>query len=180
MEVCSWDWGAIASFIGAGATIYAAHIALHISNQWSLQKKREKLSSFCDLTNSNLSKLNIKINDLHENFSVFPVKNITQNIEDRLLLGMFNNIKKSFNDLKIELEVIGEKTRSQTIKNKIDLIENLIQEHSDIYICIISKDKTNIDHRNELDDKISDFDVNFENFKIDVSKVLINYIFYET
>lgn len=40
----SLDWSAIGSFVGAGATIYAAHIALSISNQWRTQKRSEIVS----------------------------------------------------------------------------------------------------------------------------------------
>lgn len=40
----SWDWSVIGSFVGAGATIYAAHIALSISNQWRTQKRSEIVS----------------------------------------------------------------------------------------------------------------------------------------
>lgn len=38
MEVCSWDWGAIATFTGVGAAIW-------ISNQWRDQKGSDVLSS---------------------------------------------------------------------------------------------------------------------------------------
>lgn len=45
MEVCSWDWGAIAGFTGAGATIIAAIVAWNISEKWRDQKGDEILSN---------------------------------------------------------------------------------------------------------------------------------------
>jgi len=45
MDVCSWDWGAIAGFFGAGATLGTAVIALYISNQWRTQKGSEVIAN---------------------------------------------------------------------------------------------------------------------------------------
>lgn len=41
MDVCSWNWGVIANFAGAIATIGTGAIALYISNQWRKQKGSE-------------------------------------------------------------------------------------------------------------------------------------------
>ena len=56
MEVCSWDWGAIGSFLGAGATLYAACIALSISNEWRNEKGSEVVANECKLILLELNK----------------------------------------------------------------------------------------------------------------------------
>ena len=49
MDVCSWDWGAIGSFVGAGATLIGAGIASFvawcISKQWKNQKGTEVIAN---------------------------------------------------------------------------------------------------------------------------------------
>lgn len=45
MDVCSLDWGAIAGFAGAVATIGTGAIALYISNQWRKQKGSEVVAN---------------------------------------------------------------------------------------------------------------------------------------
>lgn len=42
MEVCSWDWGAIATFIGAGIASITAWL---ISKQWRDQKGSEVIAN---------------------------------------------------------------------------------------------------------------------------------------
>ena len=41
MEVCNWNWGAIASFVSAGFTGIAAVVAWKISEKWNNQKGSE-------------------------------------------------------------------------------------------------------------------------------------------
>lgn len=52
MEVCSWDWGAIATFVGAG-------VALYISCQWKNQKGSEVIANEAKEYIYNLSKLEL-------------------------------------------------------------------------------------------------------------------------
>jgi|26BtaG_2_1085354.scaffolds.fasta_scaffold27723_2 hypothetical protein len=45
MQVCNWNWGAIAGFTGAAATLVAGIIALYISSKWREEKNSEILSN---------------------------------------------------------------------------------------------------------------------------------------
>lgn len=54
MEVCSWDWGAIATFTGAGVTILVAIVAYWI---WLKQKGKEVIANEAKEYIYNLSKL---------------------------------------------------------------------------------------------------------------------------
>lgn len=45
MNICDWDWGVIAGFSGAIATLLTGFIALYISSQWKQQKRSEILSN---------------------------------------------------------------------------------------------------------------------------------------
>ena len=45
MNVYNWDWGVIAGFSGAIATLSTGFIALLISSQWRKQKRSEIISN---------------------------------------------------------------------------------------------------------------------------------------
>jgi len=45
MNICNWDWGVIAGFAGAIATLSTGVIALLISSQWRKQKRSEIMSN---------------------------------------------------------------------------------------------------------------------------------------
>lgn len=45
MDIYNWDWGIIAGFINAIATLVTGLIALYISSQWKKQKRSEILSN---------------------------------------------------------------------------------------------------------------------------------------
>ena len=47
MEICSWDWGAIATFTASG-------MALIISHQWRIQKRSERSSEIAKETYKSL------------------------------------------------------------------------------------------------------------------------------
>lgn len=53
MEVCNWDWGAIATLIGAGI---ASTTAWCISNEWRNQKGSEVIANECKLILLDLNK----------------------------------------------------------------------------------------------------------------------------
>lgn len=58
MDVCSWDWGAIATFIGAG-------VALFISWQWKQQKASEVIANEAKKYIVNLSILQSLQSEIH-------------------------------------------------------------------------------------------------------------------
>lgn len=45
MQVCNWNWAAIAGFTGAATTLIAGIIALYISSKWREEKNSELLSN---------------------------------------------------------------------------------------------------------------------------------------
>ena len=60
MNVCSWDWGAIAGFSGAGVTLVTGFIALYISHKWREQKGSDVISN-------EAAKILIILDDYREN-----------------------------------------------------------------------------------------------------------------
>lgn len=63
MNVCSWDWGAIAGFSGAAATLLAGGVALFISHKWREQKGSEVISN-------EAAKILVVLQDYSENIIV--------------------------------------------------------------------------------------------------------------
>lgn len=56
MDACNWDWGAIAGFTGAVATLSTGAVALYIYNRWRVQKSAEVIANEAKLIINELSK----------------------------------------------------------------------------------------------------------------------------
>jgi hypothetical protein len=113
MEVCSWNWGAIGSFVAAGATVYAAHIALLISNQWRSQKGSEVLA---------ISAKNAIIE--------------IENLDDQLLyIGQRLSKYQNHEDLKLKITEIDRKQ----LNNLLNFISTLIDQDTSKLITQYNK-----------------------------------------
>lgn len=64
MDLCTWDWGAIGSILGAGATFIAAGVALYIFTQWKNQKASEVVANEAKYTINEIFELNKVFLDL--------------------------------------------------------------------------------------------------------------------
>jgi predicted nuclease with TOPRIM domain len=169
----------IVAFISAGIP---SIVAWKVYKGWRIQKKFEKLSSFSEELYKKLSELNDEIYKLYKTFNKLPVTDINKNIEDLVFINTFNNIRDKFNDFKVQLEILYDKTANEFIKNEIDLIQNILNNHYAVYSYIIDekeKEKKEVDQLVSLNNKISEFNENFINFKKKTDKILTDYIFYE-
>lgn len=107
MDVCSWDWGAIGSFVGAGATligaVIASRVAWCISKQWKDQKGSEVIA-----------------NETKE-----LIKDITQSIS---LLGniIYDDTNSTIKNENIISNFLNIKRLDLEIHRKIYFIENTI------------------------------------------------------
>lgn len=158
MDICSWDWGAIGSIVGAVATFYAARVAICIANKWRIQKKTEvraiearKLldylfelkSMFYKRYNIYQDKDNIAIST--DDKSKEKIKILISNIT--ILLNFLNlqddsdqfisNLKSIENDL--DIEDLAKRTLKVSISYQTtNKYENVNQE-IDRLICISKK-----------------------------------------
>lgn len=145
MDVCSWDWGAIAGFMGAGATIYAAHVALSISNQWKVQKRSEIISDMAKKAYEKRISTNEAIGKVYiATYSLIHKNNIGYTAEQQkeLLQNSFKEFSSHINSLSSELDIISKYKKNESIKNNIDTIQkdrdkisNLLLDIHGTYLC---------------------------------------------
>jgi len=100
MDICSWDWGAIAGFVGAGTTIIAAIIAWNISEKWRDQKGDEIISN-------EAKNILILLNEYREKL---------ENIHEAIINGIAD-ADQSFSQSRAisELELLAKKIKDQSI-----------------------------------------------------------------
>ncbi|MDO7470463.1 hypothetical protein Q5X60_16965 [Acinetobacter baumannii] len=102
MSVWSWDWGAIATFTGAG-------VALFISWQWKHQKASEVIANEAKKFIVNLSKLQSLQSEIHKIiYESNGYKNANKEIES------FKEIHKLLNDSAI---MLGESLKDKAISH---------------------------------------------------------------
>lgn len=115
MDICSWNWGAIGSFIGAAATIYAAHIAIYISNQWYKQKQIEVIATESKDFWYELDKLESIYSELKNTYNHVPKEfyNLVDqwlkvnNRKIKLIKNLFDRYRKDTSDVDILLDKIS-------------------------------------------------------------------------
>lgn len=111
MDVCSLDWGAIGSFTGAAATLYAAKMAWKISQEWQEQKRTEVLAI-------EAQELRVKIKKLINGFKLHP----------ELKVFTYDNtleIKDLLDDIRESFEFITEENIDQ---NRLYSLSNCIED----------------------------------------------------
>lgn len=90
MDLCTWDWGAIGSILGAVATLIAAGVALYIFTQWKNQKGSEIVAheakeAIKELL-ENMYTINILMGDLNEGEKISINRYMHYNDEINILL----------------------------------------------------------------------------------------------
>ena len=133
MDVCSWDWGAIAGFTGAGATIIAAIVAWNISEKWRDQKGDEILSNeaknlilILEEYSDKLEKMHSLIMDPDSNF--YHDNEITELKETAYKLGnrsiLFSELIENEKELVITIKKLAVKFYHEASNlDKLDLQE---------------------------------------------------------
>ncbi|CAM4357512.1 hypothetical protein [Acinetobacter pragensis] len=181
MDVCSLDWGAIAGFAGAVATIGTGAIALYISNQWRKQKGSEVLSSICKDSYMNLNYIYKMISD--DNFDIVSQPyilsgdmNASEGKED--IGDLIERSLLKLEDLRLELELINEYKYSEVLKKEIDKIPFLSDEYRALpYVLSENSYKKIHDQADLMNKETMKFHKNFELFRLNVNKILVKYIF---
>lgn len=125
MDVCSLDWGAVGSFVGAAATIYAARIALLISEKWRIQKRSELVSEF----SKNLYKQKDLYKDHLANYTLqirmaFIEKSKSDRFDSSILLKTKEIYNSFHNDFVKDFEILYTVLDNNDIKKKIDEINS--------------------------------------------------------
>ncbi len=185
MDVCSWDWGAIAGFTGAGATIYAAHVALSISNQWKVQKRSEIISDIAKKAYEKRISTNEAIGKVYiATYSLIHNNNIgyTADQQKQLLESSFKDFSSHINSLASELDIISKYKKNESMKNNIIMIQKHRDRFSklllDIHGTYLCSNQLTLEEENNFAKELLDITENIKNTinseKLDCE--LINYI----
>lgn len=188
MEISTWDWGAIGSFVGAGATIYAARIALSISNQWRTQKRSEIVSEIAKKAYKQRIVYKEKIQDLYpEILKILSNKKFTedekkQNLQLKKLVDAMSELTITNTELISDLGIISKYYSNKHIEKTIINL-NKERQALDILIFKVLSIRTNdqelsSDEHNKLSRKIfektEDMKKVVDSFELE--QHLINYI----
>lgn len=143
MGVCSWDWGALGSILGAIATFTGAGVALYISKSWRDQKGSDVLSEISKETYKQIlahrgiqdyidieiiNKLNKKSEINIDKFNTYLKESRVTNKKIRKNLAMINQYKK-LNYLESSIRFLEEyeieinDVRINILKNEISIKE---------------------------------------------------------
>lgn len=95
MDLCTWDWGAIGSILGAGATFTAAGIALYIFNKWKYQKASEVVANEAKYAINEVFELNKVFSDLI-NFNFDNSIDLKRKIDTFMSLAYNSHTKLTF------------------------------------------------------------------------------------
>ena len=181
MEICSWDWGAIATFTASG-------MALIISHQWRIQKRSERSSEIAKETYKSLLFVRNQITEYVNHCRKLNVySNRALSIEEsNEVLSVFREKNIAINDVWynfiINLEILNKISPIESIDKIKESYQKINDESSEILFSInfrhleISK-KFNI---TELTYKIyeSNKDLNKELSSKDLENLIINHILY--
>lgn len=188
MDMSTYDWGAIAGFLGAGATIYAAHIALLISNQWRIQKRSEIISEIANKAYKQKIICIDKTANLYHKVILKIDFNKSKYDDENIKLSM-DEVSKAMDELNIakdelitNLDIIAKFYSNKEITNTI---KNLNDKKEEFYIIIIemliemsNKSEIDIDQKNKFNKDL--FIKSSKIYEIleshDLEKCLINYI----
>lgn len=119
---CSWNWGAIGSIAGAGATLIATIVAICIFKQWRNQKGSEVIANEANEIVKNLSVL-------HENIKYITTHSINKNYA----LSMFKDIEDLSNKNKRELLFLKASIVNENLEK---LLDNFLKHERGLLITI--------------------------------------------
>lgn len=175
MEVCSWDWGAIAGFTGAGATLTTGVIALCIFRQWRDQKGSEVIANEAKLIINELSK-SLKLSE--DLFYSFMGEN--PNSYEINKSSLYNIIH---NSIKYQLDTLGHLIYIQNKGKRDNNLYEVIAAHNQSYYIFNGK----LNYANENKDKITNDEVNkqiitafsdYRDLNLKLKSYLANYALY--
>lgn len=133
MDLCTWDWGAIGSILGAIATFVGTFVAVYIFSQWKKQKGSEVVAN----------EAKYAINELFElNKILLELVNFHFDNSSELREKLINFISTSYNTL-AKLTFI-----QNTIFDDRERIEESIKEFHKITVELISIFTANLDREN--------------------------------
>lgn len=159
-----WDWNVIGSFVGAGATIYAAHIALSISNQWRTQKRSEIVSEIARKAYKQRIFYKDKIKELYPQIlSILASKNFKEDEEKqksqlKKLVDAMRELTVANTELISDLGIISKYYSNENIDHTISSL-NQERQALDMLIFKVLSIKTNdqelsSDQHNEISKSI--------------------------
>ncbi|MBO8214191.1 hypothetical protein [Acinetobacter nosocomialis] len=188
MEISTWDWGAIGSFAGAGATIYAARIALSISNQWRTQKRSEIVSEIAKKAYKQRIVYKEKIQDLYpEILKILSNKKFTedekkQSLQLKRLVDAMSELTITNTELISDLGIISKYYSNKHLEKTIINL-NKERQALDMLIFKVLSIRTNdqelsSDEYNKLSRKIFEKTEDMKKIvdSFDLEQHLINYI----
>lgn len=130
----SWDWGVIAGFAGAVATIGTGGIALYISNQWRKQKGSEVVANEAESLILLINEYEEEYMAVHSsivnkektNLEINKLKEITLRVrrQSQFFYQLTNEGEQSILDLKNDLTNYYKKLEKLHQMNFIDAIQD--------------------------------------------------------
>jgi hypothetical protein len=148
MDACNWDWGAIAGFTGAVATLSTGAVALYIYNRWRVQKSAEVIANEAKLIINELSK-SLKLSE--DVFYFFMGSDLNPYELDKSKL--YNLIT---NNIKYQLDTICYLIYINNKGKKDDNLYEAIEAHNQSYYIFNGK----LNYANENKEKISNDEIN--------------------
>lgn len=184
MDVCGWDWGAIATFTGAG-------IALYISWQWKSQKGSEILSTISKECHSNLNSLKDlakqTVDSTSYQFSCWiyaedPTKHYNNKYQ-----YLFDDLNNKMKEIRDSLEVIKTYKKDNNFDQIVNefnwMYESIEKEIKEMTIVIGTVNMANKYKQLDVDEKIKvakDSIREFNNYIDTVLKYkLVKYVFFQ-
>lgn len=167
MEVCSLDWGAIGSFVGAGATIIGAGIASRvawcISKQWKKQKGSDVVANEAKTVIYNLKKLSRYYYQNNNKVNKNTIKDVAK---DGISL---------IEDLIESLDFIYRSIDNREDKVTILLFSRVLNSNFYSYKTILNITKTD----NEIKDILKDITSKYHDNNKDILKLIVDYSLYK-
>lgn len=174
MDVCSWDWGAIAGFTGAVATIASPIIvAVYLYNQWHDQKGKEVIAN-------EAKTLFYEVCEFHKHIDYL----INYEVTDKGLINAFNKIENLIIDINNKILFLEENVDNKNLEsyrrsvNKLNSYISRLVENS----TSTSPSELKNDILNGLNNNLDKPDSYYKNYKFRfdfVKKTLIDISLYK-
>jgi subtilase family serine protease len=182
MDVCAWDWGAIATFTGTGGAIF-------ISYQWRNQKGSDVLSKISEETYKQIlgfQNLQTIINDRHSSYiqqNLDSNDKLTLTDNNAILRDFINESDSTYKKIIKNTDLISVYKGSNKIKESIGKLKKYYEEIHNLRYSLYDKSAqlNSITQDEKLLNiaKCSELTIAM-NYQIDIiKKVLIKYVFHQ-
>lgn len=167
MDVCSWDWGAISTIIGAGI---ASATALYISRQWRNQKGSEVIANEANKAFKVLSEIEILSFSALKHFKDDNYKH---------LVSTYTEYQDKYEILRDSILLILYVVSDSSLKDKYSNFDNTYENFSKVISNKLEYDSFNDSNIDELTRNIDDIVFTKHSYSNEIKIILSEYALFK-